>query len=123
MYQHQQSLTAEEAKSLVSAIGPSLGCGDFTYDPVFPETRKDVCAVRRMAEDGSAYGFDTIYLVWKDKEGQIHYCELVNSKSTKDYIHINSVEADEKLVTVKYGSGGSYSGSPWKDKKSKQVAM
>ncbi len=116
----KQILTAGEAESLVTMIGPSLGC-DFTHEAVFPETRKDVCAVRRMAEDGCSYGFDTIYLVWKDKDGQIHYRELTNSRDTKDYIHINSIKADGDLITVKYGSGGSYSGSPWKN--SNQVGI
>lgn len=117
----QQLLTAEEARSLVTRIGPSLGCGDFTDSAVFPKTRKDVCAIRRMAEDGHSYGFDTIYLVWKDKDGQIHYLELENSRVTKDYIHIDSVEAAGDQITVKYGSGGIYSGSPWKD--SKQISL
>ncbi|TAN58269.1 hypothetical protein EPN15_01505 [Patescibacteria group bacterium] len=106
-------LTAEEAKSIVTALGPSLGCGDFTYDPVFPKNRKDVAAVRRMAEDGHSYGFDTVYLIWKDRSG-VHYNELINSRSTKDYISIDEVTADGGKITVKVGSGGSYSGSAWK---------
>src|SRR3989344_8630822 len=106
-------LTTEEAKGLVTAIGPSLGCGDFTYEPVFPKNRKDIAAVRRMAENGYSYGFDTIYLVWKDKFGVIKYDELINSRSTKDYIHIEEIIVEEQVAVVKIGSGGSYSGSAW----------
>lgn len=106
-------LTAQEAKSLVSRIGPHLGY-DYTYDPVFPEGRSDVCAVRHMAENGSTYGFDTIYLVWKEPNGTIHYKEIANSRATKDYIHIGSVVVNgDGSVSVKFGSGGSYSGVPW----------
>ena len=105
-------ITNEEAKSLVDRLGPSLGCGDFTYSPIFPETRKDICAVRRMAENGSTYGYDTIYLLWKNEEGLNHE-ELINSKSTKDYIHVNKVLEGKENVVVKVGSGGSYSGSKW----------
>lgn len=108
------TLTIEEAKSLIGRIGPSLGCGDYTYDPIFPEGRTDVCAVRRMAEDGHSYGFDTIYLVWKESDGKVKYKEIKNSRETKDYIHINSVRVeDDGSVTVKFGSGGSFSGTPW----------
>jgi len=108
-------LTAQEAKSLVSRIAPELGY-DCTYDPVFPEGRNDVCAVRHMAENGSTYGFDTIYLVWKEPDGTIQYEEIKNSRATKDYIHIYSVEVNKDgSVSVKFGSGGSYSGVPWSE--------
>ena len=113
-------LLAEEAENLVTKIGPSLGY-DHTYNAVFPKTRNDVCAVKRLAENGHSYGFDTIYLVWKDKNGQIRHKEIVNSRASKDYIHIDAVEADGDNITVKFGSGGSYSGSPWKDRK--QIAL
>lgn len=109
-------LTAEEAKALIDRVGPSLGCGDFTYGPVFPEGRTDVCAVRRMAENGRDYGFDTIYLVWKDPDGSVKHKEIKNSRSTKDYINIDAVVVGEDgSVSVKFGSGGSYSGVPWSE--------
>src|SRR3989344_3060784 len=96
-------LTAQEAEALVTRLGPSLGCGDCTYGAVFPTGRTDVCAVRRMAENGSTFGYDTIYLVWKEPDGSLMHRELANSRSTKDYIHINSVEANEDgSVLVKY---------------------
>lgn len=105
----------EEAKYLIDRIGPSLG-SDFTYNPVFPEGRKDVCAIRRSAENGSDYGFDIIYLVWKESDGSIKHKEIKNSRSTKDYIHIESVEVEkEGGISVKFGSGGSYSGVPWSE--------
>ena len=39
--------------------------------------------------------------------------EIANSRHTKDYINIDSVTADGDRITVEYGSGGSYSGTPW----------
>jgi len=113
--QAMTELTAQEAMDLVDDVGPSLG-SDFTYEPVFPESRKDVCAVKRTAENGSTYGFDTIYLVWKEPDGSVKHKEIKNSRSTKDYIHIDSVEVKEDGgVSVKFGSGGSYSGVPWSE--------
>jgi hypothetical protein len=92
---------AEQAKNLISRVGPTLGY-DMTYDPELPKTRKDVCAIRHMAENGSTYGYDTIYLVWKDKQGKIQYEELTDSRSTKDYLSVKSIEetADEIIVAV-----------------------
>ena len=113
-----KELTRKEVKELIDGVGQSLGCGDFTYDPIFPEGRTDVCAVRRMAENGSDYGFDTIYLVWKDSGGELKHLEIKNSRATKDYIHIDSVVMNgDGRVTVNFGSGGSYSGSPWNESK------
>ena len=105
-------LTVKKVKDLIDRVGPSLGY-DFTYDPVFPEGRRDVCAVRRLAENGSTYGYDTIYLVWRGKDGKIQYRELINSRSSKDYIHIDGVREENGKIVVEVGSGGSYSGSAW----------
>jgi len=108
-------LTAEEVKALINRIGPSLGY-DHTYNPVFPKERKDVCAVCRLAENDSTYGFDTIYLVWKEPDGSLKYREIKNSRSTKDYIHIDAVVVNKDgSVSVTFESGGSYSGVPWSE--------
>jgi hypothetical protein len=107
-----KDINPQEAKSLVDRLGPHIRY-DFTYEPFFPKTRKDVCAVRRLAEDGSSYGYDTIYLIWKSGDILFHRV-IADSSDTKDYISIDDVFEDEKDIVVKYGSGGSYSGSAWK---------
>jgi hypothetical protein len=106
-------LTSDEAREFVTRLGPSLGCGDYTYGPVFPEGRSDVCVVRHMAENGNDYGFDTLSLVWKDEAGTIRYRAFANTRDTKDYLNISEVSAEGDVVTVKYGSGGSFSGKAW----------
>jgi hypothetical protein len=106
-------LLAKEAKRLIDQVGPSLGY-DYTESPIFPKDRQDICAVRRVAEDGSNYGFDTIYLVWRGKDGKIRYRELINSRLSKDYIHIRDVKEKNGYIIVTVESGGSYSGSSWK---------
>jgi len=69
-----------------------------------------------MAENGHDYGFDTIYLMWKNSDGQIQHREIKNSRTTKDYICIDSVAIDkEGFVIVNLGSGGSYSGEVWNE--------
>lgn len=108
-----QELTPQEAKSLIERVGPKLGY-DFTSQPVFPEGRKDVCVVKHTAENGSDYGYDVVYLVWKTPDGQVKHAEVANSRATKDYVHLRSVKVnDDGSVSVDFGSGGSYSGVPW----------
>ena|SRR3989344_470532 len=107
-----KELPSDKVKLLVDTIGPSLGY-DLTYEPVFPPERKDICAVRRLAENGSSYGYDTIYLVWNNDADKLYYREIANSKISKDYIHINKVSIQDGQIVVEIGSGGSYSGKPW----------
>jgi hypothetical protein len=107
-----REIEPKEAKSLVDKLGPHIKY-DFTYDPIYPTTRKDVCAIRRLAENGSSYGFDTIYLIWKSK-GELKNKHLIDSESTKDYINIDEVIEDKNHIIVKLSSGGSFSGYPWK---------
>ncbi|HWQ59562.1 MAG TPA: hypothetical protein VN420_00225 [Candidatus Fimivivens sp.] len=106
------TITPEEARGYIGRIGPSLGY-DFTYSPAFPKGRQDVCLVVHAAEDGSSYGFDTLYLVWKDEDGRLRNRELGNTRNSKDYISSSSIEVEEDMVKVKFGSAGAYSGSPW----------
>jgi hypothetical protein len=117
----EQILTAEEALTLITKIAPKLGIGDYTQYPEFPKKRKDVCALKHTASNGSSYGFDTIYLIWKEKNGEINHRKLADTQFTKDYLHIFSVSAEGNQINVDYGSGGSYSGSPWKDSKQTSI--
>lgn len=101
-----------EAKEYVKSVAPHLGC-DFTEEPVLPKTRKDVGVVRHMAENGYSYGYDTIYFVWRGKEGKIHAKELTNSASTKDYIFIEEVSETENEFIVRVRYSGGFDGQPW----------
>ncbi len=67
-----------EAKKLVNSIGPKLEY-NFTYDPVFPKTNSFICAISHSTENGSTYGFDTIYLVWK-RGGKLEFNEFRTSE-------------------------------------------
>ncbi len=111
----ERILAEEEVESLIKRIAPKLGY-DYYGGATFPKGRRDVCAAKYTTENGSTYGYDTIYLVWKEPSGTIKYEEIKNSRATKDYIHIDSVEVKKDGgVSVKFGSGGSYSGVPWSE--------
>ena len=89
----------EQAKNLVKRIGDKLG---YDYMSGAKELeRKNIAAIVWEAENGSTYGFDTVYLVWKNKEGRIDYKEITNSRSTKDYLSINEIKEDKKNIVIK----------------------
>jgi len=44
-------IKAEDARKIIGKVGPKLG-HDFTYSPIYPEERRDVCAVRHSSQDG-----------------------------------------------------------------------
>ena len=90
--------TTEEIEKFIDRTGAYLGI-DKTCKPVFPENRTDICAVRRISETGKGFGFDTIYVVWEDKEGNLWNKEILNSRKTKDNILVKSSRIEkEKLV-------------------------
>lgn len=108
-----QVLTETEVRGLIDRIGPHIDSRyDHTYPPEFPKDRTDVCVVKRLAENGNDYGFDTLWLVWKKSDSSLAYREIANSSATKDYLHIDSIEAYEHAITVRYFTGGSFSGKP-----------
>lgn len=88
----------EEATRLIDRVGPSYGCGDFTYWPVFPESRQDIGAIKRLAEDGYSRSSGTIYLVWRGKDGKIWHRGLISSNY---YIDTKAIQLEEDSVVVK----------------------
>lgn len=91
----------EQAKNLVKRIGDKLG---YDYLSDFKKLKnKNVAVAVWATENGSTYGYDTVYLVWKDKNGKINYEELTNSKIDKAYLIINELkeEGDKIIIEVK----------------------
>ena len=98
----------EAARNLVKRVGEKLGC-DYLKGATRLEGR-DVAAMVWSAENGSTYGYDAVYVVWKDKSGKLQHRELVDSRRTKDYLSVDSIaeEAGDKTkVSVKV-NGYSY---------------
>lgn len=84
--------------------------GTQSYSAVFPADRHDVCVVRRSVDNGKNYGYDTIYLVWRNEREQMRQLWLIDSSESRDYIRIDSIriQTDKAIVAVK--SGGMMSG-------------
>lgn len=108
------SLEIGRVQQLIERVATHLGC-DYAGGVVFPEERKDVAAVKYSSENGSDYGFDTIFLVW-ESQGKMQYREIADSRNTKDYLHIHGVTVKGEMVTVVVSTGGGFSGRPWEKK-------
>jgi hypothetical protein len=88
----------EQAENLVKRIGEKLG-----YDYLRGCKQlagKNVAAVVWGAEDGSDYGYDTVYLVWEDRSGNLNHRELSNSRYTKAYLSVTSITEDSGDIIV-----------------------
>lgn len=82
-------------KNYVNGIAERLGY-DHCYDPIFPEGRNDVAAVRFLSESGCS-GFDTLYLVWKDDK--IHHEVIAKSDQ---YMFIDKIFEEDSKIKVDY---------------------
>lgn len=90
----------EQAKNLVKRIGPKLGY-DYMRSTEKLE-RKNVAAIVWGTENGSTYGYNTVYLVWKDKSGELRHKVITDSRDTKDYyLNIDEVREAGKNIVVK----------------------
>lgn len=104
----------KEALKLIDQIGPHLDkqC-DVSY-AIIPGGRKDCCVARKIVENlRFGGGYDTIYFFWKTGS-ELRYRELINSKLTQDYIHIDDVSIKDGKAIIIIHSGGTHKSSPWK---------
>lgn len=107
-------MDAIQVKRLIDRIGPHIDDRyDHTYRPEFPAERTDVCAVRRLCENGSSYGYDTLYLVWEMGSGKLAYRRLTDTQSSKDYLNVGAIREEGDEIVLEYHSGGSFSGNPF----------
>lgn len=90
----------EQAQNLIKRVGPKLG---YDYLRGIKRLGEDnIAALIWGAENGSTYGYDTAYLVWKDRSGQLKHNVLTDSRSSKDYLSADiKAEGGNILVDVK----------------------
>jgi len=88
----------DQAKNLVKRIGEKLG-----YDYMSNAKKlegKDVAVIVWSTENGRDYGFDTVYLVWKDKSGNLKYGVLKDSKRNKEFLSIYHLKETKKSIII-----------------------
>lgn len=66
-------------------------------ESIYPENRKDICAiVGRSKKDA----YDTLYLLWKNKEGDIKYKKIEDRKFSGDHLKGVRLYEEESVVIV-----------------------
>jgi hypothetical protein len=101
---HKEIDVKERINAHIKEIMPRLGC-DYTYNPVFPGERKDVCAARSIVEDGFSTGYDIVHLVWIDKEGKINSKEVKDTRETGKYIQLEEIKEEKDKFAIIYLDG------------------
>ncbi len=109
------TVSVEDAKVVVNRVGERVGIGDWTFDPIYPEGRTDVCAVRRMLEsDSNDACYNTIYFVWREPTGAIRYVLVESGRSTNSMIDLNAIavrENGEVEVKLKHWDRDAFRGA------------
>ena len=88
----------EQAENLVKRVAPKLGY-DYVRGSVRLESR-DVAAITYGTENGSTYGYDIQYLVWKAADGKLKYRELLR---TGDYNCVMAIKEEGNQIVVETG--------------------
>ncbi|MCA9460250.1 MAG: hypothetical protein KC550_06905, partial [Nanoarchaeota archaeon] len=101
-----------QVKNHLIDIAPRLSQHDY-ISKMQKLDQKNLGVAVFTSENGSSYGFDTAYLVWKDRRGRMRHRELKNTRENKDYVSINKVSQTNSSLSIQLGSGGSYSGNSW----------
>lgn len=82
-------LTVKEVQDLVNSFeipeGYRICHHTHPQEPFFPNNRKDICAIRRGLENDYYFGYDTVYLVWRNKKEGIHFIKILDSKKEANY--------------------------------------
>lgn len=96
------SIDPQKVQEYVSTFAPRLG-DDWTKPPVFPKGITDCCVVMHKCENGHT-GYDTLYAVWKNSEGNFTHTFVVDTSSTGDYLFIDELTVEERELKIKYGA-------------------
>lgn len=72
-------ITLREAINFVDHLNASLlGCD--VSQVIYPKKRRDICVVKKSVGKFSSYGFDLLFLLWKDGDGYIHSLEILDTR-------------------------------------------
>lgn len=99
-----ESLETTVQKELyIDVLNKAVKLGsDYTKLPEQIAGRKDLAYMIYSSENGSSFGFDTLYLGYKDKNGEIKSKDVLRGRW---YIRVNQVNVDENNIYFKYRIG------------------
>jgi len=75
-----------------------LGC-DYTSRPKSIEGNESVAYMVYSSENGSSFGFDTLYIGYKNKNGEIKSKDILRERW---YININEIKIENNDIEIKY---------------------
>ncbi len=72
---------------------------DYTSKPKNIEGNNDLAYMIYSSENGSSFGFDTLYIAYKNKGGEIKSKDIVR---TRWYMHIDEIKIEDNCIKIKY---------------------
>ena len=93
----------EQAQNLIKKVGEKLG-----YDYMTGSTKlkgEDIAVLIWATENGSTYGYETVYLVWKNKDGKLKHKTIT---SNSNYLTIKSFAIENNYVFIDIKNAGEY---------------
>ncbi len=76
---------------------------DYTSEPKRIDNRKDLVYMIYSSENGSSFGFDVLYIGYKDSSGKTKTKPVLKEKG---YIHIDKISAKDNTLTINYRCDG-----------------
>ena len=111
-------INPDEAKAIIDSFNLHVGTGDRTHEPVYPQNRRDVCAIIRDARDiietYVAFGFSHPFLVWKNEAGM--HSDRLGLDEYLDELTIKEVSDVGEDIVVRMHSNGYFTGRPAGDR-------
>lgn len=79
-----------------------LGC-DYTSRPKSIEGNETVAYMVYSSENGTSFGFDTLYLGYKNKNGEIQSKDVIRERW---YINIDEIKIENNDIEIRYTTSG-----------------
>tara|TARA_Y100000310_G_C20510338_1_gene728509 strand:+ start:216 stop:980 length:765 start_codon:yes stop_codon:yes gene_type:complete len=88
---------SEQAQNYIKRVAPKLGYDWLSQTKLLEG--QNIAAIAYDTENGSTYGFTTIYLVWED-QNDLRHLEVTNSRATKEDLGIREIREDDEIILV-----------------------
>ncbi|HKL17197.1 MAG TPA: hypothetical protein VJ900_02460 [Patescibacteria group bacterium] len=105
-YEHEINVKDELQKEFYNDVlnKKALRLGlDYTSEPKRIKGSKDLSYMIYSSENGTSFGFDTLYLGYRDESGEVKSKALVKEKG---YIHINEIKVEDNVLKINYSCDG-----------------
>ena len=81
----------QQVNSYLIKFGPRISKYDYLYDLKYPSGREDICVATWACSNGHNFGYDTVFLIWKNEKGIMCHQAYASSNNTQDYLPLGGI--------------------------------